>query len=156
MTQAEFGQTINPQRNAVPAQRKRDPRGEPSLPPRIQRPKTAGANSKLDKTGTRSTPTAHSRSPESTCRMRKTYTCRIPSNSAGVFFEASHSGNPSGRCRNALTQRVPPRFKYLSSAALPSLRRVCMTLRSRYVSSSSFDSSRPNELFFTPPNGVPK
>jgi putative transposase len=49
LTPAEFAQTINPRRDAVLRSRMAPHRNSP-LPPRIQQPKTAGANSKLDKT----------------------------------------------------------------------------------------------------------
>lgn len=55
MTPAEFAQTINPRRDAVLRSRT-TPHRNPPLPPRIQQPKTAGANSKLDKTWGNVTP----------------------------------------------------------------------------------------------------
>jgi putative transposase len=49
LTPAEFAQTINPRRDAVLAAGMASHRNPP-LPPQLQKPKTAGANSKLDKT----------------------------------------------------------------------------------------------------------
>lgn len=49
LTPAEFAQTINPRRDAV-LRAGMAPHHTPPLPPRIQQPKTAGANSELDET----------------------------------------------------------------------------------------------------------